>query len=132
MNKTLIFAFSLGWLLTANLSCSALKVSKAQNSPSARNAQGDLYGENLGDQIVLDWDLHDGATGYLLYRSTSLAGPWEQRGSIRESAARTGGARVDVTPDARLMDLCYKVEAINPVGHVIRVYQPICVPKFDQ
>jgi hypothetical protein len=38
--------------------------------------------------------------------------------------------RLDDTPDARLMDLCYKVEAIDTEGLVIETYEPICVPKF--
>ncbi len=37
---------------------------------------------------------------------------------------------MDVTPDARLKDLCYKVEAIDVKGNVIRRYEPVCVPKF--
>jgi hypothetical protein len=41
-----------------------------------------------------------------------------------------GGAKVDRTPEARLKDLCYRVEATDESGAVIRVYQPICVPKY--
>lgn len=112
---------------------STVQVSQAQQGRKtqwASNAQGDLFGENLGDGIVLDWDLHDGATEYKVYRSTSLAGPWEQVLRTRQVAASTGGAREDLTPDASLMDLCYKVEALDAAGAVIRTYEPICIPKF--
>jgi hypothetical protein len=30
------------------------------------------------------------------------------------------------------MDLCYKVEAINTLGQVIPLYQPMCVPKLTK
>jgi len=33
-----------------------------------------------------------------------------------QATARTGGAKEDFTPDARLMDLCYKVEGIDAKG----------------
>jgi hypothetical protein len=38
--------------------------------------------------------------------------------------------REDVTSDAKVMDLCYRVEGINGTGQVIRNYEPMCVPKF--
>jgi hypothetical protein len=105
----------------------AKKVHKTQG---ASNAQGTLYGENAGDFIILQWDLNDDAAEYHTYRSRSLAGPWEQVLRTSQGAARTSGAKVDYTPDARLMDLCYKVEAIDSKGLVIEFYEPICVPKF--
>ncbi|HEX9271073.1 MAG TPA: hypothetical protein VGA01_02545 [Candidatus Binatia bacterium] len=51
---------------------------------------------------------------------------------MSDAVARTSGSKIDQTPDARKTDLCYKVEAINTLGQVIRIYQPMCVPKFDQ
>ena len=96
----------------------------------ASNAQGTLYGENLGDSIIMQWTLNDSATEYFVYRSTSLTGPWEVNGRFSQAAARTGGAKEELTSDARLMDLCYKVEAIDAKGLVIEFYEPICVPKF--
>jgi hypothetical protein len=113
------------WIVQVGL----IAVSEAQY---ATNAQRDLYGENLGDQIMLQWDLEDNTHEYFVYRSTSLNGPWTQIAKVRESAARTGGSKVDVTPDAKLMDLCYKVEAIDANGIVLRNYTPICVPQFVQ
>jgi hypothetical protein len=103
---------------------------KAGKPQWATNAQGTLYGENAGDFIILQWDLNDSATEYIAYRSTSLTGPWEVNGRFSQGAARTGGAKVDYTSDARLMDLCYKIEAIDSKGLVIEFYEPICVPKF--
>jgi hypothetical protein len=96
----------------------------------ASNAQGTLYGENAGDFIILQWNLNDSIAEYFVYRSMSLNGPWEQTGRFSQGAASTGGAKVDDTPDARLMDLCYKVEAVDSKGLVIEFYEPICVPKF--
>jgi hypothetical protein len=92
--------------------------------------QGTLYGENLGDSIIMRWALNDSATEYIVYRSTSLTGPWEVNGRFSQAATRTGGATEELTSDARLMDLCYKVEAIDSKGLVIEFYEPICVPKF--
>jgi hypothetical protein len=101
-----------------------------QTTPWASNAQGTLYGENMREFIVLQWSLNDSATEYFVYRSTSLNAPWEQTGGFSQGAARTGGAKVHETPHARLMDLCFKVEAIDAKGLVIEFYEPICVPKF--
>jgi hypothetical protein len=134
MNKLSIFVFvlSLPWLVSVNLSCSPVKIHAAQNFLSARNAQGDLRGENWGDQIVFWWSYHAGATEYIVYRAPSSSGPWEELGRMSDAVARTSGPKIDDTPDARLIDLCYKVEAIDELARVIRIYQPMCVPKFAQ
>ncbi len=84
----------------------------------------------MGDHIVFNWVDQDGATEYIVYRSPSANGPWEELSRINDDAARTSGSKVDVTPDARVKDLCYKVEAINAKGNVIKRYEPICVAKF--
>jgi hypothetical protein len=107
-------------------------VPKFVPTQSATNSKGTLYGENAGDFIILQWSLNDSATEYFVYLSTSLSGPWEQTGRFSQGAARTGGAKVHETPDAKLMDLCFKVEAIDSKGLVIEFYEPICVPKFVQ
>ena len=110
-----------------------MQVSQAQKGHKTQwvsNAQGTLYGENAGDFIILQWTLNDDAVEYRTYRSRSLAGPWEQVLKTSQAAAATGGAKVDDTPDARLMDLCYKVEAVDSKGLVIEFYEPICVYKF--
>jgi hypothetical protein len=129
MQKVSISPTSLVFILTAYLCFIDIAVGEAQ---WASNAQGTLYGENLGDSIILQWDLNDSAAEYYTYRSTSLNGPWEQVLRTSQSAAATGGAREDLTPNASLMDLCYKVEAIDSKGRVIEFYEPICVPKFVQ
>jgi hypothetical protein len=108
----------------------ASQAQKDDKTQWASNAQGTLFGENMGDFIILQWSLNDSATEYFVYRSTSPNGPREQTGRFSQGAARTGGAKIDDTPDVRLMDLCYKVEAIDAKGLVIEFYEPICVPKF--
>jgi hypothetical protein len=50
-----------------------------------------------------------------------------------EPNVTVGNSKGDLTgsnSDARLMGLCYKVEALNARGKVVRKYEPICVPKF--
>jgi hypothetical protein len=126
-NRQIILALLLGVLFVGALSFLTPTHSHAQ---AARNPQKTLYGENMGDFIILQWVLNDNATEYFVYRSTSANGPWNQTGRFSQGAARTGGAKVDYTPDARLMDLCYKVEAIDAGGLVVEYYDPICVPKF--
>ncbi len=96
------------------------------------NPQGDLWGANKGDQIVFNWVYQDGTTKYIIYRSLSVNGPWDVLDEIDDVAARTSGSKEDETPDARLKDLCYKVEAIDAKGKVIRTYEPMCVPKFAE
>lgn len=49
-----------------------------------------------------------------------------------DDVARTSGSKIDDTPLVRLADICYKVEAVDANGLVIRTYQPMCVPKFVQ
>jgi hypothetical protein len=126
--KTIILTLFLAVLLAGGLSSVIQTVSYAQ---FAQNPQGTLYGENLGDSIVLRWDIADNAAEYIVWRSTSLNGPWQVNGRFPQSAVKTGGATVEYTDDARLMDLCYKVEALDTAGVVIELYEPICVPKFD-
>jgi hypothetical protein len=80
---------------------STVQVGQAQKGHEtqwASNAQGTLFGENMGDFIILQWDLNDNAAEYFVYRSTSLNAPWEQTGRFSQGAARTGGAKVHETP----------------------------------
>jgi len=91
------------------------------------NSARDLFGENMGDSITIQWTTQEGAAQYFVYQSTSSAGPWTVSFSVSDMR---GGAKVIYTPDARLMDLCYKVEATDATGAVIKVYEPICVPKY--
>jgi hypothetical protein len=107
-----------------------IEIREAESNANVTNSQGDLSGLNTGDQVVLQWSIDERAAEYVLFRSTSIEGPWNEIARIDDLAARTGGAKVDITPDARLMDLCYKVDALNASGMVVRRYDPICVPKF--
>jgi hypothetical protein len=132
MKRTSIFVLSLTWVLTPMLSCTAVTVGVPQNFPSAVNARGDLFGENWGDQIVFNWAYQDRASEYIVYRSKSASGPWDVLGTMSDIVARTSGSKIDDTPDAKVIDLCYKVEAVDALGQVIRIYEPMCVPKFDQ
>jgi hypothetical protein len=125
--RQIMIALILGSLVLSALSS---MISTPAYSQAVRNSQKSLYGENMGDFIILQWEINDNATEYFMYRSTTANGPWEQVGKFSQGAARTGGAKVDYTPDARLMDLCYKVEALDITSTVIEFYEPICVPKF--
>ncbi len=129
MRKTLLIAISVFWLLTVYLCFITVQVSQAQ---SAENAQGTLYGENREDHILLQFDTNDSATEYFVYRSTSLTGPWQVSGHFTQGQATTGSGAIEFTPDARLKDLCYKVEALDAKGNVIEMYEPICIPKFAE
>jgi hypothetical protein len=109
---------------------SAFFAAAPARAQGASNGPDDLTGENMGDAIYLWWSNVATATRYVLYRSTSENGPWQQLGTIDSDISRTGGPKVDRTTDARLMTLCYKVEAQNAAGTVIKTYEPICVPKY--
>jgi hypothetical protein len=97
------------------------------DAQSAINPQKDLFGENMGDFIMMQWSAQNGAAEYFVYTSTSSEGPWALLFGVSDMS---GGAKVHRTPEARLVDLCYKVEATDATGVVIRAYQPICVPKY--
>lgn len=115
----------LGFLLIGPISLITADVSEAQD---AANPKGDLWGGNNGDAIFLKWLAEPSATEYVVYRGTSLTGPWAEL--FRDENIDVGGMREDVTSDAKVMDLCYRVEGINGTGQVIRNYEPMCVPKF--
>jgi hypothetical protein len=93
----------------------------------ASNASGDLFGENRGDFILFQFLPTDSAALYLMYVGYSSNGPWSVFGADDTAA---GGARMHITPEARTTDLCYKVEAKDLTGTVIKTYEPICVPKY--
>jgi hypothetical protein len=105
----------------------ALIPQSVANAQWASNASRDLFGENLGDFIILQWTGENAAADYVVYEADSRNGPWIVSFSV---ADMRGGAKVVRTPDARVKDLCFKVEATDATKKVIRIYQPICVPKF--
>jgi hypothetical protein len=125
MRKTLIFAIGLVCLLIVQSNFITFVGAQV-----AENPQGDLWGQNMGDHIMFWWSNQAGSAEYIVYRAPSDAGPWQELARVREVAARTGGAKVDYTADAKVMDLCYKVEAIDANAMVIRFYEPMCIPKF--
>jgi hypothetical protein len=98
----------------------------------ASNAADDLTGENMGDFIALWWSDEPSSVLYVMYRATSRNGPWQEIGRIESDVSRTSGGKVDYTPDARLKTLCYKVEALDAAGRVVRAYQPMCIPKYAE
>jgi len=97
---------------------------------SAQNLQGDLTGENWRERIILLWLPQDGAKTYIVYRALSVKDPWVELVRKGDKEVRGFGGIEDATELARTNSLCYKVEAINDVGHLIRVYETVCVPKF--
>jgi hypothetical protein len=127
MCKTRTYLIGLLCLLTVHLALITAAVAQVGENP-----QRDLWGNNMGDFIMFTWVSQSGAAEYIVYRAPSDTGPWEELARVREVAARTGGAKVDFTPDARLTTLCYKVEAIDTNQIVIRFYEPICIPPFEQ
>src|SRR5688500_3997757 len=74
------------------------------DAQSAMNPAGDLLAQNMGDAIWLWWANQSGTTEHIMYRSTSSSGPWQTLGGVDEVAARTGGPKIDETPDAALMN----------------------------
>ena len=116
--------------ITVNLGQSESLPPDPQTTPSASNDQGTLYGEHMGDFIVFQFATRDVAAEYFVYTAPSINGPWEQTGRFSQGAARTGGAKVDDSPEVKVMDRCYKVEVIDAAGLVVEIYEPICVPKF--
>lgn len=103
---------------------------KAEPNRTVTNRKGDLDSLNMGNQIALWWSRDDRAAEYVFFRSLSLEGPWEEIFRQDVTTAGSSGASIDGTPDARLKDLCYKVDALDAKGKVVRRYEPICVPKF--
>ena len=106
----------------------AFGMESSAHAQHGKNAEGDLWGENLGDFIMMRWLAQPGAAEYIVYRAASISGPWIEL--FRAIEIEFGGSRVHYTPDAKKMDLCYWVEAIDTTDRVIRVYEPFCVPKF--
>jgi hypothetical protein len=97
------------------------------NAQWASTPSGDFGAVNHGDLIALQWDSEDAATQYFVYLASSSSGPWTLLFSVNDN---TGGAKIHRTPDARTMDLCYKLEAKDATDTVIKTYEPICVPKY--
>jgi len=106
-----------------------VEIRKAELNEMVGNKNYDLRGLNMKDQIVLWWSGDENAEEYVFYRAYSKDGPWIEW--FRTFKGEPMNA-VDGTPkEAQTMDLCYKIEALDSRGRVIRRYEPICVPKWQ-
>jgi len=84
----------------------------------------------MEDMIGLCWSREQNATEYVIYKAYSIDGTWSEWTRITVlPEVRTSA--VDGTPEAKTRDLCYKIEALDSNGKVIRRYEPICVPKWQ-
>jgi len=104
-----------------------IEIREAEPNMGVSNQKADLSGYNSGDGIDLWWSDDDRAAEYIVYRGPSIDGPWEE---IFRRIGRESSKGVDLTTEARLRDLCYRIEAVDAKGKVVRRYEPICVPKF--
>jgi len=100
-------------------------------NPTVSNSKNDLLGSNDLESIGLWWDREERATEYVLFRSESINGPFVEIGTLPAGLQRRTNA-TDFTPDALIKTLCYKIEALDDKGTVIRVYEPVCIPKFER
>jgi hypothetical protein len=97
-------------------------------NPTVNNAKADFVGTNIGDSIYFSWSPADRVKEYVRFRAYSVDGPWEEEGHIPGSL--TNG--VDITLEARQKTLCYRLEAQDDKGSVIKSYEPICIPKYEE
>jgi len=105
-----------------------VEIRKAELNETIGNKNNDFRGLNMKDQIVLWWTYDDSASEYVIYRAYSKDGPWAE---WEHSLATQPKNTVDITPEAQTTDLCYKIEALDSNGKVIKRYEPICVPKWQ-
>ncbi len=103
-----------------------VEIRKTNLNETVSNEAVDLSGGNMKDQVHLTWGYAEGAIDYVIYKAYSVDGPWIKLGNVPLTNA------VDITPEAQTKDLCYKIEALDSKGKVIRVYEPICVPKWQK
>jgi len=101
-----------------------VSISSGEPNPKVSNKNVDLTGTNMRNRIYLVWDYEKKAHEYIIYFAYSIDGPWKMIGGAPSVSA------IDGTFEAQTRDLCYKVEAWDIKGEPIRVYEPICVPKW--
>jgi hypothetical protein len=141
LEKTLIyvdytFAWHMAKSLTATVIISLLTLSQvaiagqAYRLISAQNAAQDLTGENWINRIILLWHGPDGATTYVVYRALSRNAPWVEVARAADKDVKAFGGYENITDLAQTNDLCYKVDALNDLGQLVRAYESVCVPKF--
>jgi len=105
-----------------------VSIRKENLNPTISNKKVDLSGSNMKTQIHLTWGYTEGVSEYIIYKAYSIDGPWIE---WERSYAGEPTNTVDITPEAQTRDLCYKIEALDSNGNVIRIYEPICVPKWQ-
>ncbi|MEK7841978.1 MAG: hypothetical protein AAB197_04825 [Deltaproteobacteria bacterium] len=101
-----------------------VSISSGEPNPKVSNKHVDLTGTNMRNRIYLVWDYEKKAHEYIIYHAYSIDGPWTIIGGSPSLSA------IDGTFEAQTRDLCYKIEAWDANGKVLRVYEPICVPKW--
>jgi len=97
---------------------------KADPNPTVTNRKRDFSGLNNGDFVALWWEQDKRASEYVISRAFASDGPWEELARVPLSSG------TDFTSEAKLKQLCYRIEALNASGNVIRSYEPICIPIF--
>ena len=106
-----------------------VEIRKAELNMNVENTKGDLTGLNMEDQIGLWWVPEESASEYVVYKAYSIDGPWIKWLQFGNTPPYN---IVDITPEAQTQDLCYKIEALDSNGKVIRRYEPICIPKWQK
>ncbi|GBD98465.1 hypothetical protein BMS3Abin07_00479 [bacterium BMS3Abin07] len=109
-----------------------VSIYKAELNVPVCNRTCDLEGSNLGPPygILLYWSREVGTKEYIFYRAFSSKGPWEKIFDL--PGDYWSGAAVDVTPYLTEREHCYRIEAVNEKGRVIRKYEPVCVRGIGQ
>jgi hypothetical protein len=98
----------------------------------ADNLQHDLFATNRRGQIVLSWQPEQEAVTYIVYRALSHQHPWMELARLNdENLKAAGGGFNDITDLGQTRELCYKVDAINEDEQLVKVYEPLCVPKYE-
>jgi len=112
---------------TSSSSTSPMLFPKPLN-PTVNNSKVDFSGTNIGDSIHFSWAPAEHAKEYVLFRAYSIDGPWTEVAPIPGSL--TNG--VNITSEARERTLCYRLEARDDKGNIVKSYEPICVPKYEE
>ena len=99
-------------------------------SVRAQNPSGDLRGENWRVRIFVMWPAQEGAKTYIIYRALSVNEHWVELAQKKNEEVIDSGTYEDITDLAQSNSLCYKIEAVNEVGQLLRVYEAVCMPKY--
>lgn len=98
----------------------------------ADNPARDLFATNRRGQIVLSWDPEPDAALYIVYRALSHQHPWVKLARLdNEEFKAAGGGFNDITDLGQTWELCYKVEAATDEGRLLKIYEALCVPKYE-